>query len=158
MFEILLPCADTGLKEKEIPAPAAPREKQAGERTKQTGKVLMVEDAVALRSAVSEALRMQGFAVIEAGDGTAAAEEVRARADDIDVIVLDVMLPGIPSWEVLREARRLRPGIKIILMSGHSRHYVRTSFEGVAIDRFLEKPFDLHDVLGVLRETLGKDD
>src|SRR5215469_970628 len=117
LFEILLPCADTGWMEKEIPAPAASREKQAGERTKQTGKVLMVEDAAALRSAVSEALRMQGFAVIEAGDGTAAVEEVRARADEIDVIVMDVMLPGIPSWEVLREARRLRPGIKIILMS-----------------------------------------
>jgi CheY-like chemotaxis protein len=157
-FEILLPCADTGLKEKEIPAPAAPREKQAGERTKQTRKVLMVEDAVALRSAVSEALRMQGFAVIEAGDGTAAVEEVRARADDIDVIVLDVMLPGIPSWEVLREARRLRPGIKIILMSAYSRDYVRRYFEGAAIDGFLEKPFVLGDVLGMLRETLGKDD
>src|SRR5262249_17028897 len=155
LFEILLPCADTGLKEKEIPAPAAPREKQAGERTKQTGKVLMVEDAVALRSAVSEALRMQGFAVIEAGDGTAAVEEVRARADDIDVIVLDVMLPGIPSWEVLREARRLRPGIKIILMSAYRRDYVWGDFEGVAIDGFLEKPFVLGDVLGVLRETLG---
>jgi DNA-binding response OmpR family regulator len=86
-----------------FPRPAAPREKQADERIKQTGKVLMVEDAAALRSAVSEALRMQGFAVIEAGDGTAAVEELRAHADDIDVIVLDVMLPGIPSWEVLRE-------------------------------------------------------
>jgi len=158
MFEILLPCADTGLKEKEIPAAGRAAGNHAGERTKQTGKVLMVEDAVALRSAVSDALRMQGFAVIEAGDGTAAVEEVRARADDIDVIVLDVMLPGIPSWEVLREARRLRPGIKIILMSAYSRPYVRKYFEGVAIDGFLEKPFALGDVLGVLRETLGKAD
>src|SRR5215471_3448919 len=158
MFEILLPCADTGLKEKETPAPGRAAGKQAGERTKQTGKVLMVEDAVALRSAVSQALRMQGFGVIEAGDGTAAVKEVRARTDDIDVIVLDVMLPGIPSWEVLREARRLRPGIKIILMSAYSRQYVRKYFEGVAIHGFLEKPFALGDVLGVLRETLGKDD
>jgi CheY-like chemotaxis protein len=77
---------------------------------------------------------MQGFAVIEAGDGTAAVDQVRARADDIDVIVLDVMLPGIPSWEVLREARRLRPGIKIILMSAYSKDYVRRYFEGAAID------------------------
>jgi PAS domain S-box-containing protein len=123
-FEILLPCADTSLKEKEIPAPGRAAGKQ-GERTKQTGKVLMVEDAAALRSAVSEGLRMQGFAVIEAGDGTAAVEEVRARADDIDIIVLDVILPGMHSWEVLREARRLRPGIKIILMSAYSRSYVR---------------------------------
>jgi CheY-like chemotaxis protein len=156
-FEILLPCADTGLKGKEI-RPGRAAGKQAGERTKQTEKVLMVEDAAALRSAVSEGLRMQGFAVIEAGDGTAAVEEIRARADDIDVIVLDVMLPGIPSWEVLREARRLRPGIKIILMSAYSRQYVRNYFEGVAIDGFLEKPFALGDVLGMLRETLGKDD
>src|SRR5215469_2429134 len=158
MFEILLPCADTGFKEKEIPTPGRAAGKQAGERTKQTGKVLMVEDAAALRSAVSQALRMQGFAVIEAGDGTAAVKEVRARTDDIDVIVLDVMLPGIPSWEVLREARRLRPGIKIILTSAYSRNYVRQYFEGVAIHGFLEKPFALGDVLGVLRKTLGKDD
>ena len=101
---------------------------------------------------------MQGFAVIEAGDGTAAMEEVRARADDIDVIVLDVMLPGIPSWEFLRAARRLRPGFKIILMSAYSRDYVMQYFEGVAIDRFLEKPFALGDILGVLRETLGTDE
>jgi len=68
------------------------------------------------------------------------------------------MLPGIPSWEVLREARRLRPGIKIILMSAYSRQYVRRYFEGVAIDGFLEKPFVLGDVLGLLRETSGKDE
>ena len=68
------------------------------------------------------------------------------------------MLPGIPSWEVLREARRLRPGIKIILMSACSRQYVRKYFEGAAIHGFLEKPFALGDVLGVLRQTLGKDD
>src|SRR6516162_301560 len=158
MFEILLPCEDTGLKEKEIPAPGRAAGKQASEQTKQTGKVLMVEDSAALRTAVSEALRMQGFAVIEAGDGTAAVEELRAHADDIDVIVLDVMLPGIPSWEVLREARRLRPGIKIILMSAYCRDYVWRYFEGRAIDGFLEKPFDLGDVLGMLQETLGKDD
>jgi len=103
---------------------------------------------------VSQSLRMKGFAVIEVGDGTAAVEEVRARAD-IDVILLDVMLPGIPSWEVLTEARRLRPGIKIILMSAYSRDYARRYFEGATIDGFLEKPFVLGDVLGVLRETLG---
>jgi len=85
-------------------------------------------------------------------------KEVRARTDDIDVIVLDVMLPGIPSWEVLREARRLRPGIKIILTSAYCRDYVWRYFEGRAIDGFLEKPFDLGDVLGMLQETLGKDD
>src|SRR5262249_58231659 len=49
MFEILLPCADTGLKEKEIPAPGRAAGKQAGERTKQTRKGLVVEDAAALR-------------------------------------------------------------------------------------------------------------
>jgi hypothetical protein len=68
------------------------------------------------------------------------------------------MLPGIPSWEVLRAARRLRPGIKIILTSAYSRNYVRQYFEGVAIHGFLEKPFALGNVLLVLRETLGKDD
>ena len=66
-----------------------------------------------------------------------------------------MMLPGIPSWEVLRAARRLRPGIKIILMSAYSRDYVMGYFEGAAIDGFIGKPFVLDDFLGLLRETLA---
>src|SRR5439155_16257877 len=89
-----------------------------------TGTILVVEDEEVLRLAVSKSLRRRGFSVLEASDGSAAMDLVRAHKNNIDAILLDVTLPGISSREIFEEAQRIRPGLRVILCSAYDKKTV----------------------------------
>jgi PleD family two-component response regulator len=110
-FEILLPCA--GAAEVRIPAPPPLIEPLRTEK----GSILIVEDEDTLRYSVSRMLRKRGFSVLEAGDGDLAVNLIRARDEEIAVVLLDLTLPGKSSLEVFEELQRTRPGVKVILTS-----------------------------------------
>jgi PAS domain S-box-containing protein len=149
-FEILLPCAG----ETPLPIPRASEGPRGMEQRTFYGTVLVVEDEDALRLAVSGMLRKKGLRVIEANDGSSAFELVRTHEDAIDVMLLDITLPGVSSREVFEEARRLRPNLKVILTSAYSRETVDASFAGLGIERFLRKPFQFVDLMGLLQDVL----
>jgi CheY-like chemotaxis protein len=117
--------------------------------------VLVVEDEGLMRLAVSKMLRKKGLEVIEAFDGFSALELVRAHKDEIDVMVLDVTLPGMSGREVFEQALRLRPDLKIILISAYSRETVDASFAGLRVESFLRKPFQVAELLQLLRGVLS---
>lgn len=117
--------------------------------------MLVVEDEDLLRQAVSKALRREGLTVLEACDGIAALDLVRKHANEIDVILLDMSLPGAPSRQIFEEARRLRPDLKVILTSAHPRNTVEASFIGLPVERFIRKPFHLADLISLFREALS---
>ena len=89
-----------------------------------------MEDEELLRLAVSKALRKKGLSVIEASDGSTAMDLLRTHVDDLDVILLDVTLPGRSSREVFKEAQRIRPNLKIILSSAYGKETVDATFTG----------------------------
>jgi DNA-binding response OmpR family regulator len=112
--------------------------------------VLLVEDESVLRQAVSKMLRKKGFSVIEVSDGSAALDLIRAHHNHIDVLVLDITLPGASSREVLEEAQRLRPNMKTIVTSAHSREVAASSLAN-RIDYFIRKPFRSADLIAMIR-------
>jgi CheY-like chemotaxis protein len=114
-----------------------------------------VEDEDMLRLAVSKMLRKHGFRVIEAIDGSSALELVRTHKDEIDFMLLDVSVPGVSSQEVFEEARYRRPNLKVILTSAYSRETVDASFAGLRIERFIRKPFQIADLMGLLQDVLS---
>ena len=120
----------------------------------QVGTVLVVEDEELLRLAVSKALRKRGFSVMLASDGSAAMELIRTHKDDIDLILLDVTLPGRSSREVFEEAQRLRPDLKMILTSAYGKEAVSASFPGLRVERFIRKPFQLAELVDELQNAL----
>jgi PAS domain S-box-containing protein len=124
------------------------------EGTQPVGTVLLVEDEEALRLSVSKMLRKRGFSVIEAGDGCAAVELFRANKDSVDVILLDMTIPGTCSSEVMNEGRRIRPDVKVILTSAYSRDMLPQSLDG-QVRGFIRKPFQLSDLVQLLQETLA---
>ena len=65
-------------------------------------------------------LRKKGLSVLEASDGSAALDVIRAQKDDIDVLLMDITLPGASSREVYEEAKRLRPDLPVIVTSANS--------------------------------------
>jgi two-component system, cell cycle sensor histidine kinase and response regulator CckA len=121
-----------------------------------SGTVLIVEDEDALRLATAQMLRKRGLLVMEAGDGSRALELVRSYKDEIDVMLLDITLPGISSRAVFQEALQLHANLKVILTSAYSRQVVDASFTGLPVEGFIRKPFRLADLVGSLQKALSQ--
>jgi len=112
--------------------------------------VLVVEDEHPLREGVTKILSRMGFLVIEAADGFAALEALRTPQRHIDVLVLDLTIPGPSSRQVFDDARRLRPEMSVIVTSAYGQDFATTSLQ-CPVQHFLRKPFrvrDLADLIG----------
>ena len=117
--------------------------------------ILVVEDEDLLRQGVAKMLRKNGLSVIEAGDGSAALDVIRAHSGDIDLLLLDITLPGASSREVYEQAKRLRPDLPVIVTSAKSKETAAASL-AARIERFLRKPFSLGELVEMVREILLK--
>jgi PAS domain S-box-containing protein len=122
-------------------------------RPPQVATILLVEDEDPLRQAGSKMLRKQGFTVIEARDGSAALGVIRAQENFIDVLLLDVTLPGVPGREVLEEARRLRPEMSVVITSAYTEEMAASSLQ-TTIERFLRKPYRNDDLVDLICQML----
>jgi PAS domain S-box-containing protein len=149
-FRVFFPCAS----EATLRAPDIALAVRDERIPNTAGTVLLVEDEDALRTSVSKLLRKRGFSIIEAEEGRMAVDLFRSHTDNIDVMLLDVTIPGISSREVIAEARRIRPDIKIILMSAYSREMALPGLEEIQVSGFIRKPFQLGDLMPLLQDTL----
>lgn len=150
-FQVLLPCAEPSA---EPPAGADTHVEESvwpAERT----VVLLVEDEEQLRLAVAKMLRRSGLEVFEADSGSAAIDLLRARGGEIDLILLDLTIPGNSSQEVLAEAARLRPDVKVLLTSAHSEEVARPMMRTSLVCGFIRKPFRAADLVQTLRGVLS---
>jgi two-component system, cell cycle sensor histidine kinase and response regulator CckA len=118
------------------------------------GVVLVVEDEDPLRIALAKLLRRKGFFAIEAKNGSAAIEFLRAGTNHIDLVLLDATTPGLAATEVIAEAHRIRPDLKIIVTSAYTREMAIPAVDAAQIHGFIRKPFRFNEVLELLGETL----
>lgn len=104
------------------------------------GKVLVVEDVALIRMTTVDMVEQLGFAVREAGDGHEALAVLR-QDGEVEVLLTDLGLPGMDGRQLVEEALKLKPSLKVIIASGYS---VRTDDAKLAgIAAHLAKPFDL---------------
>jgi PAS domain S-box-containing protein len=150
-FKVLLPCVKTTADE--IPGVMS----SAGEsvRPAQGMTVLVVEDEDPLRQAVVRMLRKTGFDVLEAANGSAAIDLLRVNGCKIDVILLDLSIPGPSSNEVVAEATRARPDIRIVVTSAYSREMLTPPLSAPQICHYIQKPFQLNDLVQRLRSSVA---
>jgi len=152
-FQILLPGAETtGTSTSD----AMSTIKELAHRSRQAA-VLVVEDEDILRQAVAKMLRKTGFEVFEAADGSAAIDNLRAlqeNRDRIDLILLDVTVPGASSREVVAEAEKAWPDIRVILTSAYSQEMLTPVMSASQICGFIRKPFQLADLVKTLQHSL----
>jgi len=116
--------------------------------------ILLVEDEELLRRAASRMLSKSGIRAIEAADGSIALHIIRAHPEVIDVMVLDITLPGASSREVFEEARRLRPDMKIIVASAYSEEIAKASLHS-PIPRFFRKPYKPGELEELIRQIIS---
>jgi two-component system, cell cycle sensor histidine kinase and response regulator CckA len=114
------------------------------------GTILLVEDEKSVRSAVARLLTKQGFTVLEAAGGSEAKELLESRSLELSAMILDVTLPGVPSPEIFRQARRLRPDLRIVVTSAYTEQRVAPMFSGLEGQPFLLKPYRLAEILKLL--------
>ena len=149
-FQILLPS-----DESMIAAVHTATDRANDEELAARGKtVLIVEDEDLLRQGVSKMLRKKGLSVLEASDGYTALDLIRTQKDDMDLLLMDITIPGASSREVYEEAERLRPDLPVIVTSANSEEIAAASL-AAGIQHFLRKPYRFGDLIVLIRETLS---
>ena len=117
--------------------------------------VLLVEDDPRVRKVTMRRLSGLGYAPIEAGDARAALE-VLGRRDVVDLLFTDVLMPGgMSGIELAREARKLRPDLKVLFTSGYADPAVTERGMLTANARWLAKPYRAEELAAALRELLA---
>jgi DNA-binding NtrC family response regulator len=112
--------------------------------------VLVVDDEPLIRWSIAETLGAAGHQVIEAQD---AASALRALADapDTDLVLLDFRLPDSNDLGLLAEIRRIAPGAPVIMMTAFGTPDVTASALKLGASKVLNKPFNMHDLEGLIR-------
>ena len=120
-----------------------------------TETVLVVEDERTVRALTSRVLRSQGYNVLEARDGAEALQIVIHRTDPpIQLILTDMIMPGLDGLELAEQALLAYPGIKIVFTSGYMDDtLIRPEIYGANVG-FLPKPFSLSALEHTVREAL----
>jgi signal transduction histidine kinase/ActR/RegA family two-component response regulator len=149
-FEIVLPCAG------EMATTTIDQESGVGGPPRPSPKftVLVVEDEDTLRQAVVKILHREGFEVLEASTGSAAIELLRANRGKIDLVLLDITIPGASSQEVMAETAKALPNIKVILTSAYSREMLADRIPASQVHDFIRKPFRLADLVKAIHNAV----
>jgi two-component system, cell cycle sensor histidine kinase and response regulator CckA len=142
--------------EQESLAPVVVEDEHAAPRDV-TGQdtILLVEDEDAVRSFAARALSMRGYTVMEASGGEAALDIVRKHPGTIDLLISDVVMPNMDGPTLVRAARRLRPEMRVIFMSGYAEDSFRRNDEKAEELHFLPKPFGLKQLVAKVKEVLS---
>jgi DNA-binding response OmpR family regulator len=98
-------------------------------------------------------LKMHGYRVLEAANGADAIAIAREHPDAIDLLLTDVVMPGISGNTLLEQLRELRPSLRVILMSGYSEDPAMVMAAGGA---YIQKPFDPDELAAKVREVLSR--
>lgn len=117
-------------------------------------QILIVEDDVAIREGVRDALEGAGFACLEAEDATHAIELVHSTVPDL--ILLDVVLPDFDGFGVLRRVRESHPSLPVIMLTARGEEQLRVKGLRSGADDYVVKPFSIVELLARIEAVLRR--
>jgi two-component system cell cycle sensor histidine kinase/response regulator CckA len=153
VFEIYLPSYEA--TDASISGRPDASELSAGKDLTGCGTVLLVEDEDPVRKFGARALRNKGYKVIEAESGEAALEVIRNAAEQIDLLITDVVMPRLDGPGLVREVREIRSDIKVIFISGYAEDAFRQRLDSDSDIDFLSKPFSLKQLATKVKDVIG---
>ena len=116
--------------------------------------VLLIDDEAVVREMVGEVLEHEGLSVLRAADGAAGVALFREARDRIDVVLLDLSMPGWGGEETLRRLREVDPQVRVILSSGYGREEARDRFGADAPFGFIQKPYRPEQLMAEIHRCL----
>ena len=125
------------------------------ERGRET--ILLVEDEVNLRRLARQYLETQGYKILEAEDGAAALQIAAGHKGPIDLVLTDVVMPGMNGRELARHISAQRPDLRVLFMSGYTENEIGHNGMLDAGINLLQKPFSLPALKDKVREILGSE-
>lgn len=117
-------------------------------------RILTVEDDAAIRRGIVDALSFAGYEALEAATGQAALEIAVRR--DYDLLLLDLVLPGPGGMDVLREVRRTRPTLPVIILTARGEESDRVAGLKQGADDYVVKPFSVRELLARVEAVLRR--
>jgi two-component system cell cycle sensor histidine kinase/response regulator CckA len=119
------------------------------------GTILVVDDEETVRVIAARILQRAGFEVVLAVDGKDGVDRFVEAPDRFRAVVLDLTMPQLNGEEVFRELRRVRPEVRVLLMSGFTSDDAGRRFAGLGLNGFLEKPFGTEELLRAVEAMLA---
>ncbi|QOY86370.1 response regulator [Paludibaculum fermentans] len=144
-FRVYLPAAS------EAPPPPPPGENQSlyGSET-----LLLIEDDESVRDLLAGMLRQRGYRVLQARDCDDALQALASAPGSVDLVISDVIMPGINGPEAARRLRAIEPGLRIMFVTGYSSEDLELRGLQDQGSVTLEKPFDLDTLSRAVRQSL----
>jgi PAS domain S-box-containing protein len=148
LFEVFVPATVE-------PEPVSAQQRESATETGGSETILLVEDEEGVRQMVRKSLQRRGYQVLEAATAEDAHSICREHTADIHLLLTDVIMPGITGPALAEQLRGLRPGLKVLFMSGYAADVIGQ--RGVPPDeiQFLQKPFTPRELNAKVRRALG---
>jgi PAS domain S-box-containing protein len=128
--------------------------KSAGPAQRGYETLLLVEDEASVRQAAREFLTLNGYTVLEAQNGEDALRVSREYRGSVDLMISDVVMPEMGGARLAEQLAELRPGMKVLFVSGYAESTVQRHGAIDVTERFLQKPFSLKALASKIREVL----
>ena len=139
------------------PRTQGPGHEDKGKITRGTETVLLVDDEETIRELGKDTLAKFGYTVITAPDGESALELYREKKKKIDLVILDLIMPGMGGRRCLEELLTINPQAKVLIASGYSINGPTKEALEAGARGFIGKPYDITQMLKGVRETLDED-
>jgi signal transduction histidine kinase len=146
-FHIYLPLVEGTAEQHSV---SAPDTASGGTET-----VLLVEDEESVRQLVRDTLTAKGYRVLEAEHGEAGVAAAAGHRGKIDLVITDVVMPGMGGREMVKELAQTRPETKVLYLSGYTEDAIVNDGSIEKGTAFLQKPFTLQSLSRKVREVLG---
>jgi len=119
--------------------------------------VLVADDEEIMRETIEALLGFEGVQVFSCSGGQEALDVFRQRREEIGLVLLDLMMPGLTGDETARALRQLDPEVKILLSSGCMPDAIAHRVGDLRIEGFLQKPYRAQELVAKVRSALGVD-
>ena len=117
-------------------------------------RILVVDDEEALRTVLSNELAGEGYEVESASDGDEAISKVQNKK--FDLLLLDIKMPRVDGFEVLRFIKKTYPAVKVIMLTGFADLKNAIESKKLGAEDFVSKPYDLVDLLTTIERVLSE--
>jgi CheY-like chemotaxis protein len=145
-FEIFFPASSAVQVPDRVEATAAPRGRNE--------LVLIVDDEDSIRNCLKEILESHGYRALQATDGEQALELYAERSDEIDIVILDMIMPNRNGHDTFLELRKLKPDVKALLSTGYTHDARVSEIMNLGIEDYIMKPYNNVELLTKIRASL----